>query len=432
MVGRDIILQNAGWAVGNGVDLNVWDAPWLSLSSQTKPMGPPPEALVNLTVADLFLDGINSWDLEKVQRYLPFHEQEILAIKPSLSGAPNKLIWIKDPSGEFTTKSGYASARNRIAEVLPVTAPIGDFNWQKNIWKVHTAPKLKLFLWKTFHNALPTGDQLIARQIAVDGKCKSCGQPESIDHLFLHCNFAQHVWNNTPVTPTFDTRGSLDLKSAWTALLSTKALPPTGVAEGPLAPWILWQLWIERNNLVFSDKRSSAIEVVSKATAAAREWFQAQVKEDKPKKKIYCPPQISQVAVTRTDAAWNEARQLAGLGGTIEHSAGSESFAVPASHVKSPLLAEGLAVREALLQCRDLGIARIRCESDSTTLVKILNSETTNSELYGVASDILSLASSFEIISFVWIPRERNFVADGLAKQVLSVELAIHAAPNSG
>lgn len=95
-------------------------------------------------------------------------------------------------------------------------------------------------------------------------------------------------------------------------------------------------------------------------------------------------------------------------------------------------MAEGLAIREALLKCQELGISRIRCASDSATLVKILNLELQNSEFYGVVSDILSLANSFEIISFVWISRERNVVADGLAKQILYVELAINVPPNSG
>lgn len=82
--------------------------------------------------------------------------------------------------------------------------------------------------------------------------------------------------------------------------------------------------------------------------------------------------------------------------------------------------------------CSSRSIPRTRYESDSATLVKILNSKLQNSELYGIATDIFSLASYFELIFFVWIPRERNFVADGLAKYVLSVELTINVSPNFG
>lgn len=170
MLGRDMILDNTSWAVGNGTSINIWDSPWLSHSSQQQPMGPAPEAWRTTTVSDLFLDGRNAWDLEKISTILPFYAQEILAIKPSLSGAPDKLIWVHNDTGEFTTKSGYKAARANSSDTSPPTLQAGSFDWKKNVWNIHTAPKIKLFLWKIFHNALPTGDQLLVRQIAVDGK----------------------------------------------------------------------------------------------------------------------------------------------------------------------------------------------------------------------------------------------------------------------
>ncbi|CAN7041363.1 unnamed protein product, partial [Brassica rapa subsp. trilocularis] len=58
--------------------------------------------------------------------------------------------------------------------------------------------------------------------------------------------------------------------------------------------------------------------------------------------------------------------------------------------------------------------------------------------LYGILTDILSLASSFECVSFHWISLMKNAEADKLAKQVLSSELALMATttletdPNTG
>ncbi|CDY45945.1 BnaA02g17710D [Brassica napus] len=58
--------------------------------------------------------------------------------------------------------------------------------------------------------------------------------------------------------------------------------------------------------------------------------------------------------------------------------------------------------------------------------------------LYGILTDILSLASSFECVSFHWISLMKNAEADKLAKQVLSAELALMATttletdPNTG
>lgn len=94
-------------------------------------MGPAPEVLINLTVADLFTGGANNWNLDKVRNYLPAYEQAILAIKPSLTGAPNKLIWVKDATGEFTTKSGYATARKRQTDLVTTNLQLDTFSWRK-------------------------------------------------------------------------------------------------------------------------------------------------------------------------------------------------------------------------------------------------------------------------------------------------------------
>lgn len=86
--------------------------------------------------------------------------------------------------------------------------------------------------------------------------------------------------------------------------------------------------------------------------------------------------------------------------------------------MQTPLIAEGLAVREAVLTCQRKELKKVRIESDSQTLVKVLNS---GAGLYGIFSDILKLAEAFEYVCFVWIPRERNVMADCLAKTDLNV-----------
>lgn len=93
--------------------------------------------------------------------------------------------------------------------------------------------------------------------------------------------------------------------------------------------------------------------------------------------------------------------------------------------VGSPLVAEGMTVCVALQRCKDAGISRLRCESDSAQLMKALTSMSMNMEIYGVVADIRSLALSFDVISFHWIPREKNREADLVAKQMLSVSQAL-------
>ena len=63
---------------------------------------------------------------------------------------------------------------------------------------------------------------------------------------------------------------------------------------------------------------------------------------------------------------------------------GTAEFTKPARFVGSVLTAEGLALREALARCVDMGIRRLWCESDSALLIKASNSGVTHSKLYGI------------------------------------------------
>ena len=399
-------------------------------------MGPAPEELINFTVSDLLLPDRNEWDIAKIQRILPFEEQRILAIKPSLTGAPDKLSWLSTDTGNYSTKTGYAavlSSQSTEAGEARATAERSTFDWRKNVWKLQTTPKIKLFIWKTLHGAIPTGEALRSRGINVDGLCKRCKLPESIDHLLLHCSYARQVWTSAPVYPGVEYNGSIELRSFWPDLCLKKTLPPTGVSMGALAPWIVWQLWLARNKLVFEDKIITIEEVVSKAVASAREWITSQDKLTQPTRPIAPPTMIqADYVLLRTDAAWNESLNLAGLGWMTKRQGRDSSFSSIAHHVTTPLAAEGLALREALLKCMDIGLSKIRCESDSTTLIKAINANSPLVGLYDILADINSIASSFESISFNWISRERNSIADGLAKNVLSTELAFMALPNVG
>ncbi|CAN6866612.1 unnamed protein product [Brassica oleracea] len=45
---------------------------------------------------------------------------------------------------------------------------------------------------------------------------------------------------------------------------------------------------------------------------------------------------------------------------------------------------KGLAMREAIRKSKELGIRRLKCESDSSQLIKALNSSTEPLEIYGI------------------------------------------------
>ncbi|KAG5387786.1 hypothetical protein IGI04_029327, partial [Brassica rapa subsp. trilocularis] len=114
----------------------------------------------------------------------------------------------------------------------------------------------------------------------------------------------------------------------WLELCGKICLPPTGVATGQLAPWIIWQLWIARNQLSFEGKTYTEEETMTRAVALAREWQNAQEPKipPKPKSPLCLPPRPPHCLVLNIDAAWKATSMLAGFGWTTRDSAGTSSF----------------------------------------------------------------------------------------------------------
>ena len=92
-----------------------------------------------------------------------------------------------------------------------------------------------------------------------------------------------------------------------------------------------------------------------------------------------------------------------------------------ASFTASVLIAEGMALREAILECRARGLKEVRFESDSVQLIRAINLRSPNLEIYGIVEDIILLSAYFDVVVFVWILREMNCEADGIAERALAL-----------
>lgn len=100
----------------------------------------------------------------------------------SSSRRPDALIWLPSKKGEYSSKSGYALL------TLPEAPPCHtNFNWQSNVWRLKTTPKMKHLVWKAAVGALPVSEQLHRRGIQIDQACKRCGAGETVLLVFRDC-----------------------------------------------------------------------------------------------------------------------------------------------------------------------------------------------------------------------------------------------------
>lgn len=62
-------------------------------------------------MTDLLQPGSSEWNLQAIREHLPQYEDAIKAIIPSDGDMNDELVWLKDTTGSYTTKSGYAVAK---------------------------------------------------------------------------------------------------------------------------------------------------------------------------------------------------------------------------------------------------------------------------------------------------------------------------------
>lgn len=66
---------------------------------------------------------------------------------------------------------------------------------KEKCWKLKTAPKIKIFVWKALNGAIAVPERLQTRGLQVDRQCQVCGEAnESINHILFSCPVARKVW----------------------------------------------------------------------------------------------------------------------------------------------------------------------------------------------------------------------------------------------
>ncbi|KAF3493874.1 hypothetical protein DY000_02054921 [Brassica cretica] len=305
MMGCELIKRHLGKAIGNEESTSAWTESWLSTSEHLRPYGPSLEEDSALVVADLLNRDDASWNKEKVDLLFPEIAHIIYQIKPSRQQAEDSFLWQKTKSEEYSVKSGYyAIMEENETATNRAPTPVG-FSWKQHIWTVKTSEKSKLFLWKLSCGALPLGVNLQSRGIACGEQCSHCNAPETALHLFFSCPFAQQ-----PSSPDMST-----------TLRYYLPCPPVDPMES-----------VEMAQVTVGNK-PIAVQPIMYPTAP------------------------EECAIINCDASWRIETLTAGLGWIVEDKQSDlcTEGQARSEFVASPLMAEALALREALITVRQHG-----------------------------------------------------------------------------
>jgi len=164
------------WRVGNGESIKVWKDKWLPSSSTPKILSPVSGLDVEARVSSLIIPEAGVWNLPLLRSIFSPSEVELIRSIPlSPLGNPDRLIWQGTSHGCFSVKSAYKE------EISSRTAAEGESSrrftermmW-KNIWSLPGPPVLKHFIWRLYHNILPTKANLFHKKIVTDPLCPFC------------------------------------------------------------------------------------------------------------------------------------------------------------------------------------------------------------------------------------------------------------------
>lgn len=267
--------------------------------------------------------------------------------------------------------------------------------------------------------------RLHARQIIPSPKCTFCEEDETILHLFFNCPFAKQIWQEMPFSSNPLEAPAETITDGLHRVMRATPLPPTGVSATQLGAWVIWVIWITRNQKIFQDRTFTSHESTLKALINAKEWQEGQRTESiinlsHPSPSFEAP---IDAIVCRSDAAWKSGIPGAGIAWSFYHANGEiiSSHSKPISFVNSSLVAEGLALREAMEHAWSLGLTSLIFESDSKQLVTAVEGEKNFSDLHGIVSDIISIFIAFDFSAFKFRNHSAFTLEDCLAKQALGL-----------
>lgn len=231
--------------LGNG-NCSAFGQPWFNGALQLKPSSYQQSAL---RVKDLLLHDDSGWNMDEIVQVLGFSAaMKIISTvsPPTDPQSIDRLIFLPSSNGSFSAKHAYQhlaqEGSNQRAEIHSVWKVV----WKKG-WVL---PRLRVFLWRLLHNALPLGHILASRGIRIDSMCATCGcaEEDSVHFMFL-CDFARSCWFSSsiplrshvmiePLTQTLSILGQELSEEQWTDFAS-----------------IAWAIWRCRNEKVYEGKQ---------------------------------------------------------------------------------------------------------------------------------------------------------------------------------
>ncbi|XP_050220937.1 uncharacterized protein LOC126671230 [Mercurialis annua] len=383
---------------------------------------------VPASIFDLINHVTCNWN-EVLIRYLfiPAHATAILSLPIPYCAQPDRLIWKHQKSGNYTSKSGYFQASLiRHPAISPVTMHFSKTDWQ-NIWLLKIYPRIKVFIWRALHEALPTGEALFIR-FNIDVKCVHCGSAESLSHMLFLCPFAQKIWFASPLGLLPQHFPILSFHLLWQYLSNALLTQDPSKESLQLACFVCWYIWKCRNKLLFENEIQSEEQVVRDAVAAYQEYaginqtFSSSYSDQHvlSPQSSWLPPPRGFIKLNY-DASTARLHQCGFIATVARDSDGIVigRFHAYFRHIWDPGILELLALRESLNWAVLCSWSHVIMEGDALQVSQAINSHRIlDYHTWGICQDIWRLQNRFRVCIVQYVNRKFNVLAHELASLV--------------
>jgi len=203
------------------------------------------------------------------QRWLPFSGNYVPSIAADIKSLALPILPYDDSLIWEPSKDGTLSFGDCFALFDELSSPSQGM---KFIWKSFIPPKLSTLAWRIFHLKLPTDDALRKRGFYLTSACLLCDTlhcEETLDHLFLHCSFAQRSWSW--IMSLFNTSLAFSTwQQFWHSIFSKRFSPQIYNLWMVACLMMIFLIWKARNKLRFDDVKPVFSQICSHALATLR------------------------------------------------------------------------------------------------------------------------------------------------------------------
>ncbi|PNX71213.1 ribonuclease H [Trifolium pratense] len=428
---RWILQKGCFWTIGNGESVNIWKDSWLPKQNGFKVWSTQQGYTRYNLVKDLINPATNQWNQNLIhQIFLPFEANQILQLPLVEPNSKDELVWSGTKDGLYTVKSGYHAAmewnhlrHNQVSSNAIAT----DLTWQ-NLWKLKIPPKHATLIWRILNHSLPVRSSLSSKGIQCNPTCPRCNTSlETIDHVFMQCEWAKVVWFGSPMTIHFNTTDRHQSFSEW---LSTMLKTKNQECMAPIAA-LTYHIWRARNLLVFQDKNVPVMCVVQQAISSSIEYqtlghphrlpMCAAATQPRGNNTNWTPPPRNSLKLNVDAHPCGDGRWGLGMVLRTEEGKCVGAKTVVVSGLSDILDGEALGLNVAIDFAQSLGNTQVIIELDSTSIVDAVKQRNFNHFYSGrIARRGRAFLDNNPNVSINWVRRTGNQAADFLAKWALT------------